>query len=81
MPIGSKCPWGEAGGGGDMTRKVVDVSKLFDRSCDALCILIKYNRLHNDLDAYLHEVAQWGLGRSSTQPTLEAYGLDGEEGV
>lgn len=79
MPLNSKCPWGEAGG--DVTRKVVDVRKLFDRSCDALCILIKYNPMHNDLDAYLHEVAQWGMGRSSTQPTLKAYGIEEGEGI
>lgn len=41
----------------------------------ALEELKKYNRLHNDLDAYLLAVAEWGLMQKSKKPKPEDYGL------
>ena len=46
-----------------------------DLACDAILILDKYNPLRNDLDAYLHEVAQWGLGRR-LKPKPEDFGIE-----
>jgi len=46
-----------------------------DWACDAINILDRYNPLRNDLDAYLHEVAQWGLGRR-LKPKPEDFGIE-----
>lgn len=34
----------------------------------------KYNRCNNDLQAYLHEVAEWGLGKKD-KPNAEDFGF------
>ena len=47
----------------------------YRRSERALKIVRQYNRLANDLDDYLHAIAQWGLGKRSRKPTLDNCGL------
>jgi hypothetical protein len=45
-------------------------------SIEALEEIKKYNRLRNDLDAYLYEVADWGLGIRKEPPNPEDYGIN-----
>lgn len=33
-----------------------------ENAVEALKELQKYNRVHNDLESYLYEVVEWGLG-------------------
>lgn len=42
---------------------------------EALEILKKYNPLHNDLEAYLYAVADWGLGIEEEKPNPEDFGI------
>jgi hypothetical protein len=59
----------------DWTAQVVALQAKVARLRAALLILQDYNPLHNDLDAYLIEVADWGLGERDTPPDPEAFGL------
>jgi hypothetical protein len=43
---------------------------------DALRVLMSYNRMRNDLEAYLYAVAQYGLGEIEKQPNPEDYGVE-----
>ncbi|MCK5347542.1 MAG: hypothetical protein KAR20_29235 [Candidatus Heimdallarchaeota archaeon] len=43
------------------------------RAIEALKIIKDHNRLKNDIDAYLHEVALWGLGLREEMPNMEDY--------
>jgi len=49
-----------------------------ERLRDALKITHRYNRLSHDLDAYLYEVVEWGLGNIEQEPNPEDYGLGDE---
>ena len=46
-----------------------------DRAYTAITILQKYNRIHNDLEAYLWEVAEWGSGIRKDKPNPKDYGV------
>lgn len=46
-----------------------------NREKEALEILKKFNRLRNDLDAYLYEVIEWGLGMAS-KPDPKRFGVE-----
>ena len=46
-----------------------------EKAIEALEEIKKFNRLHNDLDAYLYEIANWGLGIIKDKPDKEDYGL------
>jgi hypothetical protein len=46
-----------------------------DRALQALRELMWWNGLSNDLDAYLSEVAEWGLGEKETHPNPESFGV------
>ena len=41
----------------------------------ALTVLRNYNRLKNDLDAYLYEITEYGLGNRKEFPNKEDYGI------
>lgn len=41
----------------------------------ALKILMQANPMHNDRDAYLYEVARWGLGEIDNAPDPVAFGV------
>ena len=45
------------------------------RAVEALKIIDKYNRINNDLDAYLNYVALWGQGRGP-KPNPKDFGLE-----
>ena len=42
----------------------------------ALKEIQKYNNLHNDLDTYLFEIAEWGLGIRVIKPSPVDYSLE-----
>ena len=44
------------------------------RAVEALEIIGTYNRIRNDLEAYLHDVIQWGQGRGP-KPKPEDFGI------
>lgn len=46
-----------------------------ERARAALGILQKYNPLHNDLEAYLLEVGEWGLGQRDDKPDPKNFGV------
>ena len=50
-----------------------------DKAIEALEIIKRWNILRNDLDAYLREIANWGLGLRPTKPNESVYGLVEEE--
>ena len=35
----------------------------------------EYNHIHNDLEAYLFHVAEWGLGTRGERPDPKSFGL------
>jgi len=41
----------------------------------ALETIQHYNRVHNDLEAYLYDLAEWGMGKTDTKPDPGSYGL------
>lgn len=45
------------------------------KAIEALEEIKKYNRLRNDLDAYLYEVTNWGLGIREKAPDPDDYGI------
>ena len=46
-----------------------------ERLVSALTEIDSYNRIHNDLEAYLSELADWGLSRRETRPTAAEFGF------
>lgn len=48
------------------------------KAVNALKIIQEFNRLHNDKEAYLYEVAEWGLGARRTKPNPEDFGITKE---
>ena len=46
-----------------------------ERKTEALKILKHYNRMHNDLEAYLYHVAEWGLGLCP-RPNPKHFGVE-----
>ena len=53
----------------------MEPTKKLENATIALKILQKYNHINNDLQAYLYEVGEYGLGNRETLPTREEYGL------
>ena len=45
------------------------------KATTALEEIQNYNGLRNDLDAYLYEIAEWGLGLREYAPNPDDYGL------
>lgn len=37
--------------------------------------MLERNRLRHDLDAYLYDLTEWGLGRETVRPDPKVYGL------
>ena len=42
---------------------------------EALEEIQKYNRIGNDLDAYLYELTEWALGKQEEKPNPKNYGV------
>lgn len=42
---------------------------------EALQEIKRFNRLNHDTDAYLFDVAKWGLGERESRPTLDEFGI------
>lgn len=42
----------------------------------ALEIINRYNHINNDLQAYLFDVAEWGMGKISVEPLPETFGIE-----
>ena len=51
-------------------------TKQIDALIEALEEYQRSNRLKNDLDAYLHALAEYALGASEEKPNPEDYGLN-----
>lgn len=51
------------------------ISDELERAIEALKILLEFNRIRNDLDAYLFDIIQWGLGDIQDRPDKSDYGL------
>ena len=47
---------------------------------EAIRIVMKYNRLHNDLDAYLYEICEWAIGEVPLKPKAEDFGINSQNG-
>lgn len=47
-----------------------------EKKIEALKIIIHYNRINNDLDRYLLDLAKWGLGRLPDKPNIKDYGIE-----
>jgi hypothetical protein len=47
------------------------------RACEALSEISRYNRVRNDLEAYLADVAEWGMGEMEDRPNPTLFGLQG----
>ena len=45
------------------------------RAHEALIKIKEYNHIHNDLEAYLFHVAEWGLGTREERPDPKSFGL------
>ena len=52
------------------------LAEINERQHTALETLKRHNPLHNDFEAYLYEIAKWGLGNIDTLPSPSDYGLD-----
>lgn len=52
-----------------------EVVPAFERLRAALVEIKGFNRLRNDLDAYLFEVAKYALGETDEKPSKKDYGL------
>lgn len=50
-----------------------------ERTDEAFGILIKYNRISNDLGAYLFDVAEWGMGKRD-RPNPADFGIEQDTG-
>ena len=59
---------GMVGGMGDLSRALV-------RAYAALEEINRYNCIHNDSEAYLFDVAEWGMGQSAKLPSAVDFGL------
>ena len=76
--------WRAEGRMQDAEYEAEKLQKEMSRQREALLILRKHNRVKHDLDAYLLDIADWGLGQLkdlNDQPTSEKplpadYGLD-----
>ena len=59
---------------GELRMKIERISK--EKAFWALSTIQSYNRLRNDLDAYLYEVAEYGMALRSTIPDIESFRIE-----
>ena len=52
------------------------LAAIITRQQQALEEIRHFNRIHNDLEAYLFEVAEYGLGMIEEKPRRENYGIE-----
>ena len=55
-----------------MLKARIDNEKL----TEALKEYNRFNRIHNDLEAYLFELGQWALGEVEDKPNRQDYGIE-----
>lgn len=53
-----------------------DLDNTMENRFEALKTLLQKNPLRNDLDAYLYEIANWGLGLRKDKPEKEDYAIN-----
>lgn len=56
------------------------LAKAFVNAHLALSEIQKYNGIHNDLEAYLFDLTEWGMGERKDMPKPEDFGLKMEAG-
>ena len=59
----------------DLVGGLGELARAFLRAHAALQEINRYNRMHNDLEAYLFEIAKWGMGETEEHPKPESFGL------
>lgn len=52
-----------------------DLARAYLKAHTALVEILKYNRIGNDEDAYLYEIAHWGMGNCTPRPDPSEFGL------
>ncbi len=52
----------------------VEAMPAVERLMDALSVIHSHNLRHNDLEAYLYDMGEWGLGRLDERPNPADYG-------
>lgn len=57
------------------TATVVRLRDGLKRATEALTEILKHHNIKNDLDAYLYEVARYGLGQVEKRPESKYYGV------
>jgi len=60
---------------GDLVQEIHHLRAEIERKDAAIKELLFYNRIANDLDEYLADVADWGLGEICVKPKSSKYGL------
>lgn len=60
---------------GEYIAELQRLGAIIKRQAQALDEINRFNRIRNDLDAYLWEVAKHGLGQIEEKPKREDYGL------
>lgn len=56
-------------------RRIVSLRAGLKRAKEALKEIQKYNRISNDLDAYIWEMARYGLWQEENKPNPKDYGI------
>ena len=52
-----------------------DLARAYIQAHEALEEINKYNRLGNDLDSYLFDLAEWGMGERDKRPNPKSFVL------
>lgn len=49
-----------------------------ENAIEALKIINKFNRIRNDIEAYLYSIAEWGIGKAP-KPDPKDFGIETED--
>ena len=52
-----------------------ELARAFLRAYKALEIINQYNHINNDLQAYLFDLGEWGMGKIEHEPSPADFGL------
>ena len=58
----------------------MDIETRLNRALTALDEIKRWNCIHNDLEAYLFDVARWGQGEIEEQPKMIDFGIEFDKG-
>jgi hypothetical protein len=60
-----------------MLAHIRELEESTERLGTALTEIKRFNRIHNDLESYLFDLAEWGLGERDDRPVPSKYGVEG----